>query len=400
MRGFRSVSLAVLIGLGAAVCALPPVASAQMVVSVRVGFPPPPLPIYVQPPIPGYGYIWTPGYWAWNGYDYFWVPGTWVEPPDYGLLWTPAWWGWDDGFYGFHAGYWGPEVGYYGGIAYGFGYTGYGYEGGYWRGRNFYYNRFANNVGAVNIANVFSRPLNRGVRSTVSFNGGPGGAGLRPTAQQLAFARASHVAPTAMQQRHAQLASASRSLLASVNHGRPSVAATARPNVLHGRGTVGAQNAATWRETPNAAAAGPRLRAAAGVSGPLLQGHRLGTVPQPGHVTPRSANRAVHFSGLQGAPRGRSSFHGQYAGGPVGGGHGGRHFAPDSFSHGLAGGRRQGPIGHAPQMRAPSMARGPSFGGGGGGGGRPAASLRGPQGGGHSAPARGPQGGGGKREGR
>jgi hypothetical protein len=389
MRGFRSLSLAVLIGLGAALCALPVVASAQVFVSVRVGFPPPPLPIYVQPPIPGYGYIWTPGYWAWNGYDYFWVPGTWVEPPEYGLLWTPAWWGWDDGFYGFHDGYWGPEVGYYGGIAYGFGYTGYGYEGGYWRGRNFYYNRFANNVGPVNIANVYSRPLNRGALSTVSYNGGPGGAALRPTASQLAFARASHVAPTAMQQRHAQLAAANRSLLASVNHGRPSVAATSRPNVLHGRGTVGAQNAAAWRGAPNAGAAGAGRGAVAG--GPTRSARlaqRPGTVLQPGHFAARSAKGAVHPSALQGGARGRANLQSHFARGAGSPGpSGGRHFAPQSFSHSIPGGGRQGPMGHAPQMRAPQMARGASFGGGGGGG-RPAAALR------------GPQGGGGKRQGR
>jgi hypothetical protein len=28
----------------------------------------------VQPICPGEGYIWTPGYWAWDGDDYYWVP--------------------------------------------------------------------------------------------------------------------------------------------------------------------------------------------------------------------------------------------------------------------------------------------------------------------------------------
>jgi hypothetical protein len=397
MRGFRSISLAVLIGLGAAVCAIPLLASAQMFVSVRVGFPPPPLPIYVQPPIPAYGYIWTPGYWAWNGYDYYWVPGTWVEPPEYGLLWTPAWWGWDDGFYGFHDGYWGPEVGYYGGIFYGFGYTGYGYDGGYWRGGNLYYNRWANNFGAAHIANVYNRPLNRASGSNVSYNGGPGGSALRPTAQQLALARASHVAPTTTQRRHVQLASANHSLLASVNHGRPSVAATSRANVLHGRGTVGAQNAATWRGTPTAGSAAASAAAAAGGQN-RAPAHQSGTAPQPGHPNPGSAMRPVHNSAYQGGSRGGSNLQSRYARGGVSAGpSGGRHFAPQSFSRSVPAGRRQGATGYAPQMRAAQMARGPASGGGGG---RSAVALRGPQGG-HAAPARGPQGGGGpKREGR
>src|SRR5262249_47384317 len=37
--------------------------------------PPPPLPVYTQPPCPGDDYIWTPGYWAWADTGYYWVPG-------------------------------------------------------------------------------------------------------------------------------------------------------------------------------------------------------------------------------------------------------------------------------------------------------------------------------------
>ena len=51
---------------------------AQVGVSVRIA--PPELPVYEQPICPGDGYIWTPGYWAWDG-DYYWVPGTWVMAP-------------------------------------------------------------------------------------------------------------------------------------------------------------------------------------------------------------------------------------------------------------------------------------------------------------------------------
>ncbi len=101
---------------------------------------PPPLPDYEQPPLPDDGYIWTPGYWAWSpDTGYFWVPGAWVMPPYDGALWTPGWWGFHDGIYFFFSGYWGPYIGYYGGINYGFGYTGRGYEGGYWRDHRFQY---------------------------------------------------------------------------------------------------------------------------------------------------------------------------------------------------------------------------------------------------------------------
>ena len=48
---------------------------------------PPPLPTYDQPPVPGPGYLWSPGNWSWDEEraDYYWVPGTWVEPPRPGL---------------------------------------------------------------------------------------------------------------------------------------------------------------------------------------------------------------------------------------------------------------------------------------------------------------------------
>ncbi len=52
--------------------------------SSRPKKPPPPLPVYEQPPMPAPGYHWTPGYWAWNNSDYYWVPGVWVEPPRVG----------------------------------------------------------------------------------------------------------------------------------------------------------------------------------------------------------------------------------------------------------------------------------------------------------------------------
>ncbi len=99
---------------------------------VQASEPPPPLPDYSQPPAPGDDYIWTPGYWGYANAGYYWVPGAWIVAPYVGALWTPPWWGYDNGVYQWHSGYWGPHIGYYGGINYGFGYTGRGYYGAYW----------------------------------------------------------------------------------------------------------------------------------------------------------------------------------------------------------------------------------------------------------------------------
>ena len=104
-------------------------------VLIRITTPPPPLPAYVQPVIPGPDFICVPGYWAWGEFGYVWVPGTWVRAPTPGLLWTPGYWAWSEGLYVWRAGYWGPRVGFYGGVNYGFGYTGVGYQRGYWRDR-------------------------------------------------------------------------------------------------------------------------------------------------------------------------------------------------------------------------------------------------------------------------
>src|ERR1700686_5839117 len=92
---------------------IPAASFAQIAVSVRIG--PPALPVYAQPPCPGDGYLWTPGYWGYGAAGYYWVPGVWVTPPRVGVLWTPGYWGLEGGVYGWDAGYWGPHIGFYGG---------------------------------------------------------------------------------------------------------------------------------------------------------------------------------------------------------------------------------------------------------------------------------------------
>jgi len=126
-------------------------------VSINVGFAPPVLPVYVQPVCPEPNLMWTPGYWAYSqdDGDYFWVPGAWVPAPYSGALWTPPYWGWAGGQYGFHDGYWGSQVGYYGGVNYGFGFGGIGFAGGEWRGGTFAYNTAVTQVNVTVIHNTY-----------------------------------------------------------------------------------------------------------------------------------------------------------------------------------------------------------------------------------------------------
>jgi WXXGXW repeat (2 copies) len=215
-----------------------PPARAQVSIGVTVNVAPPPLPVYAQPAIPGPGYVWMPGYWAWGPDGYYWVPGTWVMPPEVGLLWTPGYWGWSNGIYIWHAGYWGPHVGWYGGVDYGFGYPGVGFYGGHWVGHRFFYNREAWNVGG-RVHDVYRRPyFHRRVVNRTSYNGGRGGIHARPTAAERAFEHEHHLRATAEQVRHREMARHDRRFWASVNHGRPGIAATRRPGAYHGRGVV------------------------------------------------------------------------------------------------------------------------------------------------------------------
>ena len=238
MRTARFVGLLVLAAL---ILAMPSALPAQVAVSITIA--PPVLPVYVQPVCPAPGYIWTPGYWAWGEDGYYWVPGTWVEAPEVGFLWTPGYWGWGDGVYLWHDGYWGPHVGFYGGVVYGFGYEGVGFAGGEWRGREFFYNSRVTNVNVTIIHNTFERNVVVRNDTHVSFNGGRGGIQARPTHEQETYAHEQHRPATSLQTEHQHAASADRDLRASVNHGRPAVAATARPNDFKIRRGSGAQQA-------------------------------------------------------------------------------------------------------------------------------------------------------------
>jgi hypothetical protein len=237
----------------------PATSSAQVAVGITVGFAPPDLPVYEQPICPGDGYIWTPGFWAWDDDDgdYYWVPGTWVMAPEPGYLWTPAYWGWGGSGFVFYPGYWSfGLVGFYGGIDYGYGYFGHGYEGGRWQGDRFYYNRSVNNVNITEIRNVYEAPVNHREERRVSYNGGRGGINDRPTPQEESAARGRRLPPAAGQREQMQQARSNPQFRANVNHGKPPIAATARPGAFSGGGVVPAREGGSVHGGPRNAGPG------------------------------------------------------------------------------------------------------------------------------------------------
>jgi hypothetical protein len=206
---------------------IPAAAKAQVSVGIGIGVAihtaPPPLPVYVQPPIPGDGYMWTPGYWAWGAAGYYWVPGVWVRPPMVGVLWTPGYWGFAGGAYGWHPGYWGPHIGFYGGVNYGFGYGGVGFVGGAWRGGVFAYNSAVMNVGVGVVHNTYiDRTVinNNTVINRTSFNG-PGGVMARPSGMEQTAMNEHHFEPTTEQTQHFNAAAQDPGQRFSANGGHP-----------------------------------------------------------------------------------------------------------------------------------------------------------------------------------
>jgi hypothetical protein len=222
---------------------------------------PPALPDYDQPPCPGDGYIWTPGYWDYASTGYYWVPGAWVEAPYTGALWTPGYWAFTNGRYAFFHGYWGPHIGFYGGINYGFGYVGFGYQGGYWHGGSFEVNRSVNNVNVTVVHNVYNYRVVNAPMNRISFNGA-GGIQVRPRPAELQALREPHAPPMATQVQMRRSASENRAQFASANHGRPAEFFAPHPVAAapHVR-PVAAANLHNLPPAPRATAEAPRAPA-------------------------------------------------------------------------------------------------------------------------------------------
>lgn len=67
---------------------IPAASNAQVYVNVR-----PPEPVhehYGHPPHPGW--VWQPGYHAWDGHRYAWHAGVWAEPPRPHAVWVAHRW--------------------------------------------------------------------------------------------------------------------------------------------------------------------------------------------------------------------------------------------------------------------------------------------------------------------
>ena len=87
-------------------CSLAAPSFAQVGVGIYIHRTPPPLRVETPPPSPGPDYVWTEGYWNWDGGRYVWIGGRWNRRPYEGAYWIHPHYdrGWQ-----YHEGHWGYE---------------------------------------------------------------------------------------------------------------------------------------------------------------------------------------------------------------------------------------------------------------------------------------------------
>lgn len=67
-------------------------AGAAEAADIRVYVAPPPPRVEARGRMPGRGYVWTPGYYRWDGRAYNWQSGAWARPPRGRGHWVQGHW--------------------------------------------------------------------------------------------------------------------------------------------------------------------------------------------------------------------------------------------------------------------------------------------------------------------
>ena len=159
MRLLLCASTAALILGAAPIGAFIAPAQAQVAISISATIAPPLLPVYAQPAIPGPGYLWIPGYWAWNGSRILLDARLLVDAADGRFLLDAALLGLVERRLCLQRRLLGSDGRVLWRDQLRFRVQRLGYQGGMWQGNTFVYNRTVNNFGNVNIANSYSRPV-------------------------------------------------------------------------------------------------------------------------------------------------------------------------------------------------------------------------------------------------
>jgi hypothetical protein len=97
-------------------------------------------------------------------------------------------------------------------------------------------------VNTTIIHNTYNVRVTNITETRISYNGGSGGVQARSTPEEAAYANERHTGPVAAQTEHVQMARSNPQLRATVNQGKPAIAATTRPSNFS-VGVVGARQA-------------------------------------------------------------------------------------------------------------------------------------------------------------
>jgi hypothetical protein len=103
------------------------------------------------------------------------------------------------------------------------------------------------NIHITNVHIYNKTVINNVTVNRVSYNGGHGGIMARPRPEEERAFRERHFEATRVQMDHEHSARGNREFLASVNHGRPNIAATSRPGDFHGHDRVAARPESSFR---------------------------------------------------------------------------------------------------------------------------------------------------------
>jgi hypothetical protein len=96
----RKLALASLFAAGAAVA--PQISSAAVDIEVGIA---PPAPRYEVAPAPRTGYVWSQGYWGWDGHKHVWHSGRW-QKERHGEHWVAENWEHRGDHWYLHNGHW------------------------------------------------------------------------------------------------------------------------------------------------------------------------------------------------------------------------------------------------------------------------------------------------------
>ena len=199
-------------------------------------------------------------------------------------------------------------MGFYGGLNYGYGYSGWGYQGGRCEQGGFWYNRAASNVRPGTARHVYgNRPAIAARLGRVSFNGWSAGVSARATGAERQVQAVSNSGPSAPQMAHERDALVVPAQRFSGPREGPLVAATPQPSAFSAPGVEHARRGPVARMNPlgQSRSVGPHAPAQAQFAGRAMpRSSGPPAMVRPQRMAPAAKPQKRSDLPHQGGPRG------------------------------------------------------------------------------------------------